>query len=658
MLLSEERLYESLQLLKPLAVKTSDFRHIDRLQSLEQNYNYLIQYFVSGANDPERDIIFHHLIAETFLLYDDISQILNQPSALLLQMQAKAADYVPEDEKYSLLKKRFYATWLRNEQSLPEPVLSEEKQMYVSALTIRLQQHFSEKDFLRLCQLASEYSDDEQQRAIVGLVILSHQYCYRLKFFPKIKDQIQALCKNDTISKSVLLTCKYLLQTSLTPLVCKEMDSLSRDIMPEIEKNPDKVFLTIEESDEGNPKWGQGNDSFNKHIDEMARLHSLGADINYSSTRGILTNPFFHNDIANWFLPFGKDNPEIGIDFESDGGKLMKGILLSNIEACDVDRYAMCTIYQQIQQQLSGKNMPSVISDMSNFGDDEMHFSRIEGPDATLRYVRGLYRFFYHNPWKIENTIADITSVCQELPFQTVCSDTDIQSFADQCINLSLFDEALELLDEDTAVSLQKRGFVLQKLENYEEALQSFQKALLLDADPWTLRHTATCLRQLGKLQEAIIIYDQLLSDDPDNKQLLMLKAQCLMQEESYSDALQIFFKLEILFPDDFNIERGLAWCAFVTADEGNSNFKIAEQYFEKIAFSDAANNNDFINYAHMLLVSGHRTEAINMYKKCIRKKSDQRLVAHHINQDTNLLLRHGVSASTLKLIKETLFIE
>lgn len=650
-LLAEQRLFQALQLLKPLAVKTSDFRITDRLQSLTDNYRLLIQYFTSGNDDPRRKEVLSHLIAETFILLDDIEAVTTSDGPLLAQMKSKADAFVSDGNKYSSLKKVFYDTWLGKRTTDSDLLTEEEKQMFISALTLNILSRFSENNILSLCRLVLTQPRNTQLKALVCLLIVLNKYNERLPFFPKIKEQLTLIAINGTLQEAAYNVFEQLLSTSLTPLINQEMENLSKDLMPEIRNKKENIIIAIDELDEGNPEWGNMvKDVWGKHLDEVTRLHSEGADINYSSTKGILTDSFFHNDIANWFIPFGWDNPEITVDFASESGKLVKGILRANSEACDTDRYAICAIYRHIQGQLSNTKMPAIINDMSEFGDSAEPNIDLAEKNITLNYIRSLYRFFFNNPWKIENQMEGITHICGSHITQILLTDSQIMSLADRCLALNLFQEATTLLNDQSAVTLQKRGYALQKLEQYDKALEEYNKALLIASDSWTMTHVAFCLQKLNRYDQALAIYDQLLGSDKDNRKYLLHKASCLMALNLMNDALQVFFHLDLICPDDKNIQRGLAWCAFTTASPDNDNCHIAEQYLENLVYGEKPEYNDYINYGHVLLATGHRKEAVSIYHKAVENKEDRARFIKQMNDDKSLLLSKGISQEELAL--------
>lgn len=662
-LLTEYKLCEAFQLLKPLALKTSDFRFTDRLQSLWQNYSYLIDYFTSGQDDPQRHEVLSHIIAETFILYDDICQVNAVPSSLLLQMKAKVADFITDLNRFRQLKKIFYDSWSGSRQDDSDIISADEKRMFVAGTAVSLIERFSENKLLTLCRCVQQYEGAEQQYALVSLLLLTHTYNYRLPFFPKITEHLRILSTDKRICESTENICIQLLQTSLTPLISREIDNLSKQLMPEIRNNNDSnILITIEELDEENPQWGEGvRDIFNDHIGEMTRLHKEGADINYASTKGILTNGFFHNDIANWFMPFYEDNTEINIDFNTETGKLLKGILLTNPGACDTDKYALCAIYRHIQSQLSATKLPSLISDMSKFGDADKHYTEKSHKESSLEYIRSFYRFCFNNPWQITNIMTDITRIGTDMAIQIILPADRIQNLANRCIALNLYQEAADLLTGNDTVSLQKRGFVLQKLGLYEQAIEAYRLSMKEQEDDWTLRHIAYCLQKIDLLQDALQIYDNLLPADPDNRKLLMQKAQCLLSLKRYKEALDVFFHLDLLFPNDTNIQRGLAWCAFCCDDRTEpssaSLLSLAEEYMEKLVYGDAATANDHINYGHLLLVGNHRSEAVNAYIKSTESKQGRKLFIRQMQADTPLLISKGVNKEDIHLVIQSVLI-
>ena len=46
----------------------------DRLQDLQQNYQYLLHYYISGVEDPQRKTVYNKLIAKIFILNSELRE--------------------------------------------------------------------------------------------------------------------------------------------------------------------------------------------------------------------------------------------------------------------------------------------------------------------------------------------------------------------------------------------------------------------------------------------------------------------------------------------------------------------------------------------------------------------------------------------------------
>ena len=75
-LLSGHMLGHAFTLLRPWVADTlkagSNMSLNNRLQSLEKNYRYVVDYFMSPEDDPNREEVTEELIREAFILLDDV----------------------------------------------------------------------------------------------------------------------------------------------------------------------------------------------------------------------------------------------------------------------------------------------------------------------------------------------------------------------------------------------------------------------------------------------------------------------------------------------------------------------------------------------------------------------------------------------------------
>ena len=384
----------------------------------------------------------------------------------------------------------------------------------------------------------------------------------------------------------------------------------------------------------------------------MQKLYESGADIHYSSTRGIVGMDFFRNDIANWFMPFVPDNPDIGIDFTTEQGKVLKGLILFNSEHCDFDSYALCLLFKFADNKLFKDGVPPVIKEMGEFGKFGSENNPLNEKQLIRGYIRSLYRFFMDNPWGEENRMKYATQIGTCSLFRQAFTLKQQVRFADRAMALGCYNEAETIYNgfEQTTEVMQKLGLAQLKQEKYDKAAFTFDEALALQEDTWTLSQLARCLRQMNQKQKALRVYNRLLTLQPDRKSALQYKAQLLLDLGRNDEAMQVFYQLEALYPNDPNSSRGMGWCAFLTGKDSE-----AEKYLEQAAYSETATANDLVNYGHLLLATGHRAEALQIYLSARPKLEKNSQLLNMILADKALLEKKGIDQPTLSLLIDTL---
>ena len=533
-------------------------------------------------------------------------------------------------------------------------------QMALPALTINILNDFSEPLFLLLVDSASHDKQYITEIALTGCVLCLHKYRERLCFFPQIEDRWQLLVSDPRKKESVHRICLRLLSTTLTRQVDQAMNNLQKDILSQqknISTGTKQIVITLNDMEEGNPEWGETlNKVVSKHSETIMRLHQTGADINYSTTRMLLKEPFFRTEITNWFLPFSTENTDLGVDFRSPAGKMLLKIISANAEACSIDRYATCLAIGKTTGQITEQMFPKELTEMSDEDLEEIKKDASSAANSLTLYIHNLFRFFNNNSWGYDNDMCTISDVCRT-PSLASCLEDYWNELGDYCLDAELFMEAGYCFSRPTLpVSLhlwQKIGYSLQKQEQYEAATDWFEKVLALqDDDAWTLQHLATCKVRLARYTEAVHLYDRLIALNPDTTKYILLKAQCLLAMNEYEEALQLFFKLDILTPEEINHRRGLAWCAFLL---GKSD--IAKRYLEQLAQSNEANGNDYLNYAHYLLVNKQRADAVRYYRQSLSAYDSKRSFLSAFQKDYLFLEQKGITSEELRLVRECILV-
>ena len=88
-------------------------------------------------------------------------------------------------------------------------------------------------------------------------------------------------------------------------------------------------------------------------------------------------------------------------------------------------------------------------------------------------------------------------------------------------------------LNHANADIFQKAGYCLQKEKRYKEAIDAYLKADVLKPDHvWTIRHLATCYRQIRDFASALEYYKKVEAIQPESHNVLFYAGSCLAELE------------------------------------------------------------------------------------------------------------------------------
>ncbi|MEM3396909.1 MAG: tetratricopeptide repeat protein [Thermoplasmata archaeon] len=95
------------------------------------------------------------------------------------------------------------------------------------------------------------------------------------------------------------------------------------------------------------------------------------------------------------------------------------------------------------------------------------------------------------------------------------------------------------------------RALALAKIGDVSEALASIEKAISFGRSMEALKLRAKLLSELGKFEDALNAYEELLVSEPDNQELLLEKGITLVRMGREEEAEQIFLKLVAAQPEN-----------------------------------------------------------------------------------------------------------
>jgi len=276
-------------------------------------------------------------------------------------------------------------------------------------------------------------------------------------------------------------------------------------------------------------------------------------------------------------------------------------------------------------------------------------------------FVQDLYRFFKLFSRRrefiaiMDNPDLDMTGC---LPLASVVRDSKVlELLGTLYFKNAFYDDAikcytlLESLDDVTDEHIyQKIGFACQNAGKPEQALTYYKRyELLHEDDAWNIRHIAACHRAIGNAEEALNYYRRAEAMSPDNVSLTLTIGHILLEQNRTSEALQQYFKADLMDNAKHRAWRPIAWCSFLLND-----YDRAMDYYDRIARDDTPSSQDLLNRGHVLLCQGRTQEAIETYRKSLAlMDGDVKKFRAAFKGDALELRLHGISAVDQALIPD-----
>ena len=685
------RLREALEQIQVQMAGVSDWSVNSRFEDIDRSYRYMLQYFGQGSPDEHRADVYHQLVRRALQLNDDVLQARLQGESMLLYYQhlrstqtrteniegirlalesfIETKDTAAHERMLGLL---FDLIWTNGQWSTQDSaslqelidsplVMEDDSALAVSAVTLSLLERFDPLKCLFLCQAAQNLSMTVSIRALTGLSVTLIGYSDILPFYPEIKDRITLLSDEPGISERML-------KVQMALLLCRETKEIDRrmreEIIPTMLRNPKLGDLMREEleRDGASPDWAdwiERSDVKDKLM-QMTELQMEGADV-YMGTFSHLKNYPFFRVIHNWFRIFSMDQPDVS---RSLGDMFLRSVvgksMLTNGTFCNSDKYSFALTFSQIPQDqrdmIMGQIDGHVQEEMEESASSAVPASAQENI-AARQYAQDLYRFFnlfsrrheFRNPFDNGlNLLSDnILSIL-------VKADESVKTIAAWLLGKDYFDEAVQayrLMEENANPYsadyrfYQQMGYAQQRIQQYDDALESYRRADILQSDNgWTLRHMAQCLRLTSRPADALELLLQAEKRDSENLSLQIQIGDCLVDLKRYDDALTRFFKVDYLKPDYPKAWRAIAWCALLA---GRMDKSI--EYYDKL-MKARPTGNDSLNAGHAYLVSGNIQHAVALYRQS-RKILGAEAFEAEFEKDRPILIGRGIQEQDIPLI-------
>jgi len=326
--------------------------------------------------------------------------------------------------------------------------------------------------------------------------------------------------------------------------------------------------------------------------------------------------------IAHWFLPFDKSHPlfqSILIDDKGNEKQKLSG-LVDLILDCDVDKLA--TLYLAANDKDFSKAVRQL---------DEEAIPDIEDaviPEYTIRFImQDLYRFFLHsplssqlvNPFRGNQTLLDFPDLA------ALFAASEYLICCSLLFEIGRERQALSLLDSligregASAPALLLRGQILIHLQQYTEAASCLRTAEVLQPDDADiLRCLAECCAALHKFEEELGYLQRLAELFPEDITYRRLIPMTLLKAGRESEALQLFFKLDLETPEDDEDYPALVSRIADTA-LALGKLDVAERYTEReLGIRDEELGMAQLRMGHIRLLQGDWKGSIDHYEQFI----------------------------------------
>ena len=432
-----------------------------------------------------------------------------------------------------------------------------------------------------------------------------------------------------------------------------------------IDKLKDKDSPIIDLSDiEANPDWQQWLDQsgITRKIEEFNAMQIEGSDVFIATFAHLKSFPFFKT-LSNWFLPFYPAHSAV-VENLGAGKMALAEVILHAPYLCNSDKYSFCLslgALPESQRTMMSAQLEEQEAAINEVRQSELPDDRRKRVTIINAFVQDLYRFFKLFSRRreffpvMDDPQLDMTDC---LPLTQVTRDAHVlellgaiyfkNGFYNDAIKCFTRLEGMDDVTDDHIY--QKIGFAYQNAENYEKALTYYQRyELMHEDDAWNIRHMAACHRALGRYELALEYYRRAEAMVPENVSLTLTIGHVLLEQNRTCEALQQYFKADLMEKAKHRAWRPIAWCSFLLSD-----YERALDYYDRISSEDTPTAQDFLNLGHVQLCQGQTQEAIATYRESLRlMDGDCKRFRAAFKGDAVELRLHGVTAVDQALIPD-----
>ena len=657
--------------------------NIDRLFAIRTDYQLMADYWRRGFKDPQLPSLYDTLLKRMYVLYANIANAYNirhTPllSSLYYRSHTAARDWAPQNiredleafvSEVAMLEFRSMVElfdyiltsgmWTDGFSSAMEEMLlsptidSSDQQLMVTGVMLATVNCFDITKFRLLIHLYEKSTDEEvRQRALIGWAFAIDTEIAQ-SIYAEENTLVEKLLENEACCQELVE-----LQKQLIYCIDAERDraTIQNEIMPDlmkqqgfritrngIEENDESDLNEILHPDETEANLERVEASFHKMLD----MQKQGSDIYFGGFSQMKRFPFF-NELANWFIPFDFNHPDLAVVSEKFRNSKFLHSVVRSAPFCNSDQYSFALAFEQVVSKIPANYLEFMENSEASF----YEFAAEEKSTPTFirrMCLQDLYRFF--RLFKDRDAFRNI--------FDPEARDYLILSkpmFSRTHVETSFNDVTAFLLKKN------RRSEAEAMLDNYGEHRRDYQyymmsawlgrepkanyaQALALQPDSErALAGYARALFNEGAYQEALDAYDKLLIQQPDKKSYLLNKAVCLTNLKRYDEAERVLFRLNYEAEDDANVNRVLAWA--LTCD---GKYEQAEKFYNQLLSEEEPAEDDLLNYGFCLWFSGHIDEAADCFHRYLMVSGEPK--ESIVENELELIRAKGITEPEIQMM-------
>jgi len=691
--------------------------YVDRLNDLEQNYRFLLHYYITGVDDPQRKTVYNKLIAKIFVLNSELREELILRNSSNYEYTQKR--YYPHTKRHhttvdlfnalkyyhsqtaliksgediqpvelkrlrsnyeSLIPELFGLFWLSTVIGSQEKILFNEamqtdypgwieKTVLISALTLNLWRMFDENKLMLLFDACLVDDQKVKQRALVGLCFVMAKYNRFLPFFPSIRNRLVLLADDHHIVDNFQNIIIQIIATAETEKITKKMQE---EILPEVMKiSPmlkDKMdadsLLNSDEWGEENPEWQDllEQSGVSDKLKELSELQLEGADV-YMSTFSLLKNFPFFSEFTNWFIPFDSQNSAINELFKTDDKTLLSAFVSNNI-MCNSDKYSFCLSILQMPESQRGmlkQSFKMEAEQLDEMAKDEAILTpNVVSKNISRLYIQDLFRFFKLNPQ--HGDFSDMFSFSllmhRSYLFEILSANLDFKlNIAEYYFSKNHYIQALELF-EKIQYEITPTAAIYQKIGYSFQMTSQFPQALdaYLKSDLIQTNDIWT-VRKIALCYRIMGEFEKALEFYLQADYLKPNQLSVLMQiGHCYVELGRYKEALGVYFKLDATSEENVkVWRAISWCSFISGNIPQSDYYVKKL-LENEPNAHDFLNAGHISWCQHKLETAIDFYQKSLSlQQNSWELFLETFNEDKSFLIANGIDATEIPLLLDSI---